>query len=464
MKTLLLDTNFVMGSADHSTFVGTDSVFDYDVVIWDPEGTSSTYDGVYRGKFRGRPAPTEAESVVLLEALDRRRKEFIDFLALGRSLVIIASPPQPIWVDTGKKETSGTGRNQKVTRLLSDVDLLAAVPLELRTIAGRGSGLRLTSPIGASLWNGTRGLWTYRCYLDKFPGTALLEVDGAQKVVASVEVTDAGGVLALLPEPWIPDDSEDDDDEDEAEGTAAPADIDDSETDGYTDVPSQIIAWVYGLGGNQPERPPIWAKQFRFESERKREQEMVRLEKSMARLTRKIDALKLAQAEDDRWKSLSFGSGSSLEDQTRRAFELLGFEVLQAQRGRSDLRLDHEGNRVVVEIKGLSKSAGERNAAQLEKWVAEELAEDIVAKGILVVNTWREIAPDSREVSFPSQMLPYAASRGHCLLTTLQLLSLARRVSEGTLDAAATARLLLSTVGAFEATEAVLTQEADAAD
>ncbi len=76
-----------------------------------------------------------------------------------------------------------------------------------------------------------------------------------------------------------------------------------------------------------------------------------------------------------------------------------------------------------MEVKGVGKSAAEKHAAQLEKWVASEMEESGEApKGILVVNTWRETALDERPAEdFPDQMLKYSKSRGHCLVSGLQL-------------------------------------------
>lgn len=463
MRTLLLDTAFEAEDADRYAFTSMVSAFDYDVVIWDPVGTSNKYEGAYRGEYRGRPAPTEAESVALLEALARRKQEFTDFLGLGRSIIVIASPPQTIWVDTGNKNTSGTGRNQKVTRIVDDIDLLAAIPGQVTTVAGRGLELGPVSPTAASLWRETKDRWIYRCFLSKFPGEKLLVVAGTEKVAASVEVSPDGGVLALLPEPWIPaEDDEVDDEADEPEEGCRDTGVAKNDDERFVDVPAQMIEWVRGLSLHESEPIPAWAADFKFTSEIQRQEELTRLERSIAKLATKVDSLKHEQAEDDRWKRLSFSSGTALEDQVRRAFEVLGFTVLQAQRGRSDLRLQWETERVVVEVKGLSRSAAEKNAAQLEKWVAEEMADGVTAKGVLVVNTWREKAPDQRETDFPDQMVPYATARSHCLLTSLQLLTLARDVSDGKTDAASAARAILSTTGVFDGEASSLRREASA--
>src|SRR5207248_9381894 len=69
------------------------------------------------------------------------------------------------------------------------------------------------------------------------------------------------------------------------------------------------------------------------------------------------------------------------------------------------------------------KSAAEKHAAQLEKWVANHYGDSGTApKGLLVVNTWRDTPLVERTgEDFPAQMLPFSQSRGHCLATGLDL-------------------------------------------
>ena len=452
MRALLLDTKFDLPDTARATFTSAVSVFDYDVVVWDPAGTSRRYEGHYTTEYRGRPAPNPADSVALVDAVQRRRQEFKDFLALGRSLIVVACPSKVMYVDSGKRETSGTGRNQKVTTIVDDIDLLDAVPFEIKTTAGAGLELRNVSPRSESLWRQTREGWIYRCYLDKYPGEKLFEVAGTQKVAGSVHLTGDGGVFALLPEPYVSPETAESEDDASAEAEKQSVDL----------TAAAMIEWAFGLSLADADVPPDWTAQFRFPTELLREQELAKLERSVSRLLKKMEGLKRDQAEDDSWKRLAYATGAALEEQARRAFEVLGFSVLEAERGRSDLRLEYSGTRVVVEVKGLSKSAAEKNAAQLEKWVAEELAEGDSAKGILVANTWREIPPDQREIDYPDQMIPYASARGHCLVTGLQLLALARAVAAGDMDADTAAQSLISATGRFEGSEEALTKEAPA--
>lgn len=186
VRTLLLDCGFTLKNADSVPFTSDYSVFDYDLVIWDPRGTLAHYEGQYVSHYRGRPAPNEADSVVLAGAVDRRNREFRDFLDHGRALVVIASPAQIVWIDTGDRTTSGTGRNQKVTKMVKDVDLMSVLPFEYEAIEGSGVALELAAESANDLWQETRTGWLYRCTLATYPGTVLFRVGGTDKVAGAI--------------------------------------------------------------------------------------------------------------------------------------------------------------------------------------------------------------------------------------------------------------------------------------
>jgi hypothetical protein len=92
-----------------------------------------------------------------------------------------------------------------------------------------------------------------------------------------------------------------------------------------------------------------------------------------------------------------------------------------------DLRGFRGDTSVVVETKGVTKSAAESHCAQLKKWVAEDLEAGRKSKGILIINAFLNDPPLARtQPTFPDQMRRYAEMRNHCLASGLQLLNLAR--------------------------------------
>jgi hypothetical protein len=107
-------------------------------------------------------------------------------------------------------------------------------------------------------------------------------------------------------------------------------------------------------------------------------------------------------------------------------FKQLGFLVTEGLPGRDGLILKYKDKVAVVEVKGVTKSAAEKHAAQLEKWVSEYYSTyDIRPKGILVVNAFKDTPLINREEqTFPDQMISYCRGRNHCLLSGVQLLGI----------------------------------------
>ena len=86
------------------------------------------------------------------------------------------------------------------------------------------------------------------------------------------------------------------------------------------------------------------------------------------------------------YKHLLTGTGSSLENIVRKVLLELDFQLEEVEANRTDIIGKYKEVSVVFEIKGLTKSAGERNAAQLEKWISEYHVETgIKTKGVLLV-------------------------------------------------------------------------------
>ena len=285
--------------------------------------------------------------------------------------------------------------------------------------------LQAAGEVIRSLWRETEDQWIYRCVLDQYTGKPILRVAGTDKVVATLHRTQSNGLFVLLPELWLTDD-DDDEDEDEkaADANTGSSEIAEEEP---RESPDALLSWLTSLSTVDEEPPADWLSRFRFPDEAVRLAQLASLESTLAKLLGSIEDARASLSVDAQWKRLVSAQGTTLELQVEQAFRVIGFSIEDRRPGRSDLRITYGDRHGVVEIKGVTKSAAERHAAQLEKWVAEEVQEGRAAKGILVVNTWRHVPLDQRlEASFPPQMLPYSEARGHSLLTGAQLLSMVR--------------------------------------
>lgn len=151
-------------------------------------------------------------------------------------------------------------------------------------------------------------------------------------------------------------------------------------------------------------------------------------------------------------KEMLTSSGTTLEEIVKQVLDELGFTILEAEKGRSDIIAKYGEVAIVAEIKGVTKSAAEKHAAQLEKWVAQYIEENEVSpKGMLIVNGFCDMPLNERlEDVFPQQMLKYCVSRGHVLLTSTQLLCLYIEVCKNPICKEERITELLSCVGKYE--------------
>ncbi|CCH69551.1 hypothetical protein BN10_20015 [Phycicoccus elongatus Lp2] len=453
LRVLSLDA-CVKITADEYQFKGAVSLFDYDIVFWDPARSLDTYSFDYN-TFDGRRSLNRGTSAAAMRDAERRGREIREFLNLGRTLVVYLPGDMAVNVYTGEQEHSGTGRNRQTTDILGTFDLLDCLTVSCGGLSTSGLDIEPVDGTVAPLYRETSDFWAYRRTLDNADGLqVLMRVKGTDKPVAGyAEVGD--GLLVLLPSFWRPtEDSNDEDEEDEEDEDRVGHGSDDELTaKDWTDrertADESVLEWIASLARKSAIETASWTKDFVFEGQEARDEKIRKAQALVERHQRTVDALAEEQAQEDAWKLLVAGTGEPLEHQVREALTLLGFTLEPPIRGRADVRAARDGRRLVAEVKGVKGSAAEKHAAQLEKWVSEEKTSGADVKGVLVVNAWKDTPPDQRDQpAFPSQMLAYSTARDHCLVTGAQLLAMVRAREDQPARANEIADVLLNTVGA----------------
>lgn len=129
------------------------------------------------------------------------------------------------------------------------------------------------------------------------------------------------------------------------------------------------------------------------------------------------------------YKRLLTDTGKTLEKIVIKVLSELGFTILETETNRSDVTAKYGDINIVIEIKGVNKSASEKHSAQLEKWAATFFETNgHTPKPILIVNAYRNIPLQERiDPVFVPQMIEYAESRKHALIVCE--MSKAERVS-----------------------------------
>lgn len=387
-------------------FRSSETLLDYDVVFWDPHWILSEYTLDYPSHWQGRPMLSKHDSALVRAETSRRKREMVDLLRVGGTLVVFANVPESVYIYTGGQEFSGTGRNRQTTNFVDSFSFGAAHPIRVALTEAQGSQMefRGTEPFGA-FWREFGADFSYRAFFEKPIGKPQVFVRRTDRAVASVARAEKGWVV------YLPDLRSSDSENEQAERDLR--------------VTSGILELIAHLRvGTGDFSLPSWAKQYTLEGELVAEAALSRADRSVERALKKQARARRALAELQQRKLLFTGTGPPLESQVRRAFESLGCVVEDGEDGRADLIVRHGEQVAVVEVKGLSKSAKEANAAQLEKWVSGYYEQEgTQPKAILVVNAFAEEVLDKRvEDPFPDQMIPYSSARAHCLMTGGQLL------------------------------------------
>jgi len=198
--------------------------------------------------------------------------------------------------------------------------------------------------------------------------------------------------------------------------------------------PHEIPDWVeeYVLSGELAERKTLESHQ----------EKLIKVKSSIEKIENNLSNFKFL-------KALFASNGDTLENAVKFVMEEFGFEIEESEKNRDDLIIKEKNKIAVVEIKGLTKSAAEKNAAQLQKWVSNYHVEnDFNPKGILIVNTFNNHKLEDRtDDDFPNQMLPYSKQMHHCLITGVQLLCLYLDFKSNKVKKRELLDLLFNTVG-----------------
>lgn len=458
MQVLTLDYYFGYDPATFARFGSSTSCFDFDLVIWDP--ASVIYSGLYSfgglggdREYRGLPNLDESSSVRLRADIGRRRTEFTEFVAAGRTLVVIVRPPQRFYYDTGERTYSGTGRNRRTTVHVAEDDVWRALPIDVTVTPAGGKNLQFVGPGAfAPIWRQFKEILRYEAVVSAPRLVPLFKVAGSDRVAGGTLTVKTEGRIILLPAPEFPDEDEGDLEDDGSRAISSSAI--EGEPPLACKFQNAIEELAMSLAGSDIEALPEWVRQYALVGEVALQAAVVDKERQLKELRTELSESQAAVAKLERRKLLVTGSGRGLELEVRDALEALGGEVSEPEPGRDDWRVTFPEGNAVVEVKGLIKSAGEKDAAQLEKWVANHLEETgVEAKGILVANGWRDVPLDKRtEPVFPDQMLKYSKARGHCLVTGVQLLGIWQEVEARPDKAAAWRTKLLTTTGRLKTT------------
>ncbi len=441
MAKLILSIGFVF-PGDFAEFVPLTSkraVLDADLIVFRP-GFSGFY--FHADRYQGKRSLMSDSSFQFKEAASHWRQQLNLAIAASKNVIVFLPEYEQIWVDSGERTYSGTGKNRQTTRIVNPSSNYLMLPTFSESVVpSHGTAMKLTdkgNPILQSYWKEFAASSEYQVILEGLKVTPLLSTSAGDKPV-SCHFTLGPGPGRIVALPTLKDYDDD------------PADLDVlSSTDHLewdkTDkrFGQRLLTALLHIddvirqsGVATP--PPSWVAEdiYALEKERELRTAILKAERQVEIATTKKAKLSEELAHEGQLRRLLFETGKPLESAILEALALLGFSAQQFQNADSEFDVvfvSAEG-RFIGEAEGKdNKQVNIDKLRQLEMNIQEDLArEDVTepAHGVLFGNACRlqpvaERSPDF----FTEKCVKSAARTGTSLVRTIDLFFAARHAKE----------------------------------
>jgi len=139
----ILTIGFELASLDkqYESFQSKTSLLDWDIVLFKPQIS----DFSYYEYFQGKPSLSDSASFQLKESCEHWRREIKQALETGKTVIVVLPSFEEVYVDTGQRSYSGTGRNQRTTRHVTVYNNYQAIPATLSPATATGSFMKLSA-------------------------------------------------------------------------------------------------------------------------------------------------------------------------------------------------------------------------------------------------------------------------------------------------------------------------------
>ena len=443
MKNILTVACEIPGElGEYIEFDSKTSLLDADFVLFSPTLGPSRFD--YIQSFRGKPRLSDTSSFQLQEAITHWKRELSDFLNAGKTVFVIMSDREEVYVRTGKKKYSGSGRNRTATdivRPLSSYDLL---PFPASVVESKGTSMRLhpSEDLLKEYWQQFGDESEYHVHIEESNSLRPLVVTRqGGRIVGAIFRTKSGGALVALP--WInfykeefiteKEEEEDEEEEEEVEDTLTWTPKAVGWGQKYLRALESLEKAIRSQGETTP--VPRWAQddKFRTNQEIALSEELAQMQTKISDLERKREKVKEKLADAGFLKGLLFEQGHALENAILEAMRLMGFvaNTYRDSDSEFDAVLECPEGRCIGEAEGRNnKPISIEKMRQLFLNIHEDLSREEVsdpAKGILFGNAHRLSPPLERPAEhFTAKCMSAAKINKTALIRTCDLFEVAK--------------------------------------
>ena len=417
----------------YHSYNSSQSLLDADIVVFEPElyhyyTNSSTY--------QGKECLDENRSFQLKEDTKHWRSEISTAIQDGKTVFIFMDQYKEIFVHTGKKEFSGTGKNTRTTDIVSLYNNYEFLPIDIpQLIPSRGSEIIFCgNSLFTIFWNEFKEYINYECYMQKEISTPLFSTKTGKKPVGGL-FRKGKGNLVLLPPISYPEEKLTRYDRKKKEEVWTNEAID------FGKKLVQTLLDIDGVLSSSAEASPSpsWTREneYRLKSETDLTKKISTISEKMGKLEEQKNTLSDTLEKEKELKALLFEKGKPLENAVIEALRILGYKAENYDDG--NLELDQvivapDGERYIGETEGKDNGAiNIEKFRQLQYSMQEYLErEDVTgpATGILFGNGFRIIHPKKRKEQFTKKCITTAKSQNVILVRTSDLFRVAKYIRE----------------------------------
>lgn len=420
--TILQDEDRIVMSAINSKR----SLLDFGSVIINPELFLKTYK--QNGKYEDVPILSWDDSRRIVENYSDVKRQLVELLRQGKNIYIFTGFTNKCYRYIGERDLFGNPTDK-----IKLFDLYSFLPVNISLEPIRGTNFELVNQEFKGYYSSVYLILEYHSIINAEKGIPFLKIKGTNKVVGTV-VPHLNGKIIFLPNfqyPFVSGGKE-------------------------GDVIRQcVFDAIYTLEESLNKKEiieyPKWIDDYNILSEGDEIVNLKSLEKEKVELQNRIEKQKIRLDILKKYKGLFTSTGHQLENIVKEVLAEIGFKILPSDSRRSDVIAQYENQDVVIEVKGIKKSATEEYARQLEAWNSDFWTETKkVAKCILVVNGFLDKKLEERkEPVFPDAMLKYCIGHEQCLITTTRLLCLFIEITDNPDCKDERVKELLNTVGVY---------------
>lgn len=401
------------------------SLVDWDVIVFSPNASGMTRTSDY---YQGKRSLDDDASFRLKERCEHWRREIKLAVDSGKTVICYAHELIEVFVATGERQYSGTGRNRQTTRIVSEYHNYNSLPWDLGPIAATGSQMKLSQRASSlsEYWSEFGNASSFEVTFKTPAFAAPITTRNDSVFVGGTIKSEAGGHLVVLP--MLDFYNEDF--------------FDNTKMNDKAKVFAERLlhSWLEidsALRSAEELTPaPQWSSspEFELSSEAPIKAKLLEAETRLIEAQKNKEETTDALLEAGSLRALLYEKGVPLESAILKSLKLLGFEAEQYRDASSefDVVFQSSEGRLLGEAEGKdTKPISIEKLRQLSMNIHEDLARDQVsspAKGILFGNGYRLQPPKDRPQQFTEKCVSAASSVG--LLTTTELFRVAKYVSD----------------------------------